>query len=1024
MSMLEKMMYTVSSVLLKSDVSDYINVEIPYDDTTIDMADGSQLTVIRINGMRIYPGETEVSNAIEELATLLKSSSIKQGHRICTVFERDKEYTEREIDDVLNPMRNTAKNLGMNIEDILQERRDIALKNNIYEGNYLAIYTMPSVLGTNVKEVFKNRAERNRENYTKYRAEGAANVFAHIEELEHYHKTHLTSVMRSLSQAELDFDVLHVERAASVMGFMLERSVRSKHWRVRVPNGYAEDDGRRRTYLQRPTQHQEPENMLGAAPYSLADVLPANDHNDTDLDGKRLPPGVRRVGLQYYATMTVKFFPDQKETFNALFHLLGRETPYRIAFYIDGLDSGMLAISQMFRSFITNWADRRHPLAKLAYEEMQEEKAQGAGYARIQGQITTWSSTLKQLQANISQVQASISKWSSAEMMLYTPDPVEAYVSSIVGARINSPAPEHYAPVEDAAMYFPISRPASIWPRGSVQMTTPDNKMFPVSVVSSEMENNTILIIAKQRSGKSVLLNVFDFSLVFHEGLTRLPRMVTIDSAPSSKGKIDMLRQRLPEHLREQVLFYKMSNKKGGDKQNVFDLILGVDAPFPEHREFLNSFIMTMGTSLAAEKIPNGLPELINIGIDTTYERLRDTDDLSGGGAKLYYPGIVPEIDDVLQRILPAEKLPYIEVKNGKTLFTWYEVRDVLYQHRKEALAFKAQKHAVPTMEDFLRVLSTDQEINKMFDEHLIRDAIQNIELMLRELPMINGVSTLDLNNAKIIAMDLKDVTSSTGKTGQRQATLMYLLGIFIGTQLYFIDEDSRHSFNPLFTDYAERVIKECKEDVKRLCIDEYWRTGGLPGINQVVEMIERVGPKFNISMLLSSQNFKDYSDVLIEGAGGYILMGKPNDSTIDKVKNNIGLTGSALSLLKSNKFGTRKGEVFFIFDTAKGRYYQHLFLNVGPKELWSNSTTNADTTFRNYVINELGQEIGYTAMSKEYPGGTIEQALEALNNKRSQRESLATDDEKSTSLAIELAENLVQMYREKIIRGEISASV
>jgi intracellular multiplication protein IcmB len=1021
MSLIEKVIHSISKVLVNPNVSDYISAEMPHSDTVVDMEDSTQMTLIRINGMRIYPGEAEVTAARKNMADLLKSTVSKLGHKIEFVFERDKDYTGREVDDILQGMRNTASRHGMNIDDILEERRTVALRSNVFEATYLAVYTHPTVLGVNCKEAFEEKARRNKELFQEYKAAGAANIFVHLDAIDHHHSTHVKSVSKSLEFSELDFDVLHVEDASSVMGFQLERAVRTKHWRARLPAGFYKADRKRTTYTQRPYESDDAKDMTGAAPYSMSDVLPANDHSDSAPDGTRLPQGIYRVGDQYYTTLTVLFWPDTPDTFESLMQLLGKDTPYRIAWHIDGNKGLMLSINQMFRSFITQWADRRHPMAKAANEQMIEDENNQKAYVRLQGQISTWGSSVKIVQGYITQIQSTFSKWNSAEVMVYTPAPIEAYISGIAGASISSPAPEHYAPVNDCSSMLPLSRPASIWPRGTVPMSTPDGKMFPVSVVSQQMENNTVIVIAKQRSGKSVLLNTFDFSLVFTDGLTRLPRMVTIDSAPSSKGKVEMLRQRLPDHMKDMCIYYKMSNKQGGPKVNVFDLILGCDFPLAEHREFLNSFISTMAVSIASMQSRDSLPELVNATVKETYEMTADISDVSGNKAKLYHPGVEPDVDEELQRLLPAKELEYIKLINGKTRYTWFEARNVLYKHKNERLAYRAQKHAVPTMSEFLRTLSVSHEIHQQFPKDLIEYVKTNIQASMAGLPLINGVSTLDLNNAKVLALDLKDVTAGTGAMGQREATLMYLLGIFIGTQLFFIDKDSRGSFNPLFLEYADRLIDELKEDIKRLSIDEYWKTGGLPGINQVVEMIERVGPKFNISMLLSSQNFGDFSDVIVEGAGGYILMGKPNDSTIDTIKAKVGMTESSIRLLKSNKFGTRKGEVFFIFDTSKGRYYQHLYLNIGTKELWANSTTNVDTTFRAYVTQELGEIVGYQALAEEYPGGSVQDAVDILNKERAERVASSEYDTKQDSIAVELAKELVGRYQEKIRRGQIT---
>lgn len=1014
---ISRILQSISSAVVKRHVADYLMPEVAAEKDVIDLNDGSQMTVFKIAGLQVINGEKEFNDGVTAIEKHLTSTVSRQGYYFISIMERDSDYTPREIDAVLKPMENTSAALGMDISDILEDRRQMLLAKTVYEACYFAVVTTPAARGENVKEMVKERGEKNRQYAGTLKGEFSPNYYVHFDDLDNRHRTNIESLTNSLEAAQVAFEILDVEKSCSVLGFQLERSTRSPSWRARVGRVPDVRDERKNYPMSSGEAHLSDQSYVIQQP--LADALTSLDHVTLDEDGLKLPDGIHRQGNMYYSTLVVKFWPDSITSFQDLFRIIGRELPYRVAYYVDQNTEFTQTVNNAARSIISGWANRKNLIAKEQVETMKDNVANNQRYLRFRGQITTWGKSRKDIERNLQSLQTSLSKWGSCETLIYTPNPIEAFVSSCAGATYNCPAPSHYAPTNDIARLLPFTRPASLWSRGSVQMSTIDGQMWTYNVASDEMENNNILISAAPGSGKSVALNTFDFSLVFQEGMSRLPRILTVDSAPSSRGKIEMLHARLPEHMKDQVKYYRPSNNKSAEKINVLSLQLGLTHPFPEHAEFLEAFICQIAISVSQQTMPPNVPEIVREAILRTYDNLAVIADLTGDKAKLYRPGLFEDIDKIISILAPESLRDYIKMTGGKTRITWYEVRDILFKANHIALAKKAQRAASPTLSDIQKTLLQDSTLIAKWPSDLLNSISANISAAMEDMPMINGMSDIDFESVRILSFDCADFAASSGDRGKRQSALIYSLGIFIGTQAYFYHPDTLSNFQPLYSHYAEKLISECMEDYKRCNVDEFWRTKGMPGVEQIIAMLFRVSRKFKISNLLATQDFSDYSDILIKAASGFIFLGKPKEAEIIDIQTKVGLPASATNLLKSNGFGNKKGEMLFIFDTDKGRYFQHLFLNMGKTELWANSNTNRDVTLRRLISKVFGEKDTYRILVTEFPSGNCEKRIKQMSAERGESVNSGENLDEQESVVADLAKQVIAKYTLKLDSGE-----
>lgn len=1010
-SFLDRLIQSISSGVIKRHVADYIMPEQPFDTNVIDLRDGTQMTIIKVIGMQVIYGEQEFVAGVEQLDKYFKTTIGGPGFYNAVFFERDPDFTERGVDAVLKPMGATARQLGMDISDILADRKKVLMDNTVYESCHMAVFTTGAALQEGAKAAFERRAKAGEQFAKIPRGDFSPNYYGHLDELDTVHENHVQSLVKALEYANVSYDILDAEQASSVLGFQLERDVRSPNWRAKVGKLPGRKDSRKH-YPMMPSQRDlsDPSYLIQMP---ISEALTQNDHVTTDLNGTPLPDGYHRQGRMYYCTLAVKFWPDNITSFQDLFRMVGKDIPYRMAYYIDKNEEMTFTINKMARSVVGSWGNRRNGIAKEQTELMRDNVARNMPHFRFRGQVTTWGKSVIDLNAKVHAVQTSLSKWGSCEAIIYSPNPMEAFASSCVGATYDTPAPSHYAPGADIAQLLPFTRPASLWDFGSAQFITPDAKLWTYKVAAEEMENNNLIAVAKPRSGKSVTLNALDFSLVFQEGMSRLPRILTVDSAPSSKGKIELLHDRLPPHMKNQVRYFRPSNKKNSEKINVLSLPLGLKEPLPEHAEFLEAFITQLSLSVAATEVPENIPEIVREAILLTYGRLSETDNRTGDRARLYVPGVFPEIDELLPAITPADLMADLQVRNGKTQIHWYEVRDILFKANNISLAKQAQMAASPTLPDVVNTLNQSELLIIKWGKETLRKIASAIQSSMESMPMIDGMSNVDFDSVRILSFDCGEFAQAMTQRGARQSTLIYMVALFAGTQQYFYDTGILANFDPLYKQYAELLVAECMEDYKRVNVDEYWRTKGLPGVAAFVQTLFRVGPKFNISNLVATQDLNDCSEALIKSASGFMFLGKPKQSELASIEEHIGLTESALNLLKSNSFGGVPGEMLFIFDTNRGRFYQHLFLKLGRTELWANSSTNRDTTLRRDLITEFGQGLAYKILAHDFPSGNCAHQVNAIKKARGQDIIEDDDDVESPDSAVkELASRIINKYR------------
>ena len=89
--------------------------------------DGSLISLLRLEGSLKHVGVNEYETIVSGLTEKLQSTLSKPGHLMQVVFEYDPESSGTRVDELLQPSRLTAQNLGLSIGPLLENWGD-ALK--------------------------------------------------------------------------------------------------------------------------------------------------------------------------------------------------------------------------------------------------------------------------------------------------------------------------------------------------------------------------------------------------------------------------------------------------------------------------------------------------------------------------------------------------------------------------------------------------------------------------------------------------------------------------------------------------------------------------------------------------------------------------------------------------------------------------------------------------------------------------------------------------------------------------------
>lgn len=959
------------STALKQTTESYCDLETADSQTVLVNHDGSLLSILKIDGIAALAGAEEFTHLVEGLTNTFQAAMGRPGHALQVYFSHDKQNIKNVIRDIYSPAEATERRLGLNLDDLFNERVDYLSQYCAEECVYFVLITRPFNLPADqLKIANKAKLKMIRDQklppfkYTQA-------VYAAIPELRDTHSAYVRSVLNDLDTLGVIVKLLEVHDAVHAIRMTADPDYTGEDWRATLPGDTI------------------PVRELNNFDGDVSDLLwPSLSKQVIPRDAEVLDRRTVQVGDRIYSSTYIDLFPKDVRPFVNLFtRVLPTHVPWRISFLLEseglntiklkGLLSSILSFSSANNRLISDAVNL------LKYININTDEA----VIRLRVIATTWApeGELPLLRRRSSELVKALQGWGSTDVSEMCGDPFAGFTATMLATTLESPAVASVAPLSAIISMLPITRPASPWQTGALLFRSPDGKPWPFQPGSSQQTTWIDLIYARPGSGKSVLSSAQNLALCLSAGLSRLPRIAIIDIGPSSSGLISLLKEALPPSSRHLVAYHRL-RMVPEYSINPFDTQLGCRYPTASERSFLVNFLTLLTTPLGAEKPYDGMPDLAGMVVDELYRSLSDESKPTP-----YAPGVEDLIDGILEEIG--------FVRDSKT--TWWEVTDSLYSAGFVHEAMLSQRYAMPLLADAASICRSSsiedlyEKVTAPTGESLINAFSRMISGSVREYPILSRVTAFDLGDARVVSLDLDEVAKSGGDAADRQTSVMYMLARYVMARHYYLTEESMTNVPEQYALYHRDRIREIRDDPKRIVYDEFHRTSKSAAVRDQVIIDMREGRKWNVQISLLSQSLDDFDPIMVDFATSIYIMDAGPSQAIDKTCKIFGLSETAKVALRNRVHGPRLGGATFLaqFATKSGWSVQLLTLTLGPIELWAFSTTSEDASVRNQLYRQIGPSEARRFLAALFPNGSVTKEISERLNMLKEEVGLIEDE-------------------------------
>lgn len=971
----------IVGAFLQESLADMIRIETMEDDQTIIMKDGSMMSMIALEGALRAPGEEELAEMVERLRIALSPYLSSPGHMIDFSFVRDASSARQKLEKIIDKTERSSRSLGLDISDVLNERRRVLARNMVAETLLITIYTRPDVLS---KEEANEEKERIKKEVAKtpvmVRSANPANA------MDLVHTRHSAMVDAVARSFDLVGQLVHVLDVKSVLqevraGIYPTTAPFKDEWSPRLPE-WSKANGGFKKFVSMP---ETPMEFAGNDFSHLFE--PKFDRQLATEDAIIENSRTVRIGDRLFSSFDMTVPPETLPDFNDMVMDVtakSMELPWRCSLKIEAGGMHSQSLKATFLGIFTFASPTHNRRIKDAIDTLREINGQADTVVKFRMSFSTWSgiSDPDLLRRNTQTLVGAVQRWGNSRADGISGDQLATVISTIPGATMASTAPVAAAPLTHALAMAPIARQASPWDYGSVLYRTDDGKPWPYQPGSSKQTTWVTLMVGTPGSGKSVMMNAINFASAISTSSAGgseplLPKLAMIDIGPSSSGMISLIQEALPAHRRHEAVFRKLKMNRD-NAINVFDTQLGMRMPTANERQFLINFLsLICGSGIDAPS--NAMRGLITACVDRVYFDFADSQT-----PRRFMRNEETSIDLILDELGFEESFET----------AWWEIVDFLMENGKIHEASVAQRHAVPTLADLVTASQSDQvaslyeNANDSETSQPIMNSFQRmISEVVRDYPILSTHTQFSVGSARIVALDLMDVTvGGASVSAKKQTALMYMLARQVLTRDFFIDEAeflSAEKTGSLPDIYLEHHVKRARENLqlpKLICMDEFHRTGRIEMITEQVLQDAREGRKFNIDIKIASQLIEDYPPSIIEVATTLVVCNAGSENSIDVMDKQFRLTEGEKHILRYHLTGpTSKGAPIWVMMKLKkeGSVRQKLNLTLGPAELWAFSTTAEDVSLRSRLYESLGPRLTRRILARRFPGGSAKPEIE-----------------------------------------------
>lgn len=1018
---------TITSAL-KTNVDDYCEIEVTEGKYNIVFKDGTLMTILRYDGLLSVVPYSTVDAMCDEMDDRLKQFMNKSGHKLGFVFRRDLDANSS-IARIERAKRITAENLSLDVADVIEEEAQLYGGRVYDEECYVALITMPSVLD---KVELSTNAEY-KAKLVAPRMATAQNLIAPIPVLRSRHSSFVEAFLSVISKKQYyaRAEKIEVDEALAVVRHQFAPDYSSTKWRPVTVNNL-------KAMPLRWLRSNHPEDMSHILPPELSSQIMSHSVEVLGRESK-LPSNTVVCAGRIYSYTMMNIPPTSPTYFNELFSRFHQQSstdskgnirsmPYSVCFMLSGDGMAQAGLKAAMVSLIAKIPPQTNENVRLAIDSLRRIKNQDGCIVGIQMSAMTWADDnehgREELFRRKTRLIDAVETWGDIGLIEKAGDPVQAWMSNILGASKNHHGPKGAAPFNQALKMLPLTRPANPFPNGSLMMMSTDGKLMPIEKFSPEQTTWVSVLTGIPGSGKSVQLNNELFEACLMPGLQRLPYICIIDVGISSRGLIEMLQQALPSDKQHLAVSRRLQN----DIHNVinpFDVKVGLRSPLPTERAQISSFISAMVTPEELSTPEAGTTDFIGFLIGKLYDFVDDNTEK--GQPKSYELGDNAELDEFLVEhdvinFLTDDVTGEVDFSTPEKI-TYYELVERL--HKLGSYAYRARdlahRYAMPTLPDLASVLKDPEILDDYSDLTRINAATVKtaINQAVANYPAFSRATNFDVDTARVIALDLNDVINPSNP---KQTSLFYQAAMMVGLKQYSLKKEDMIYIPPLFRSYYTQLLRDVSDDRKILAFDEMHNARGITILMNQVSKTAREARKWNMELLLASQYVTDFEE-LLPATTRLSLCSEPTGDEKDLLRKVFNLNDTQIYEMENIKLD-RNGLTFFNYVRGRDAVFTSLLrLVVGPKRLWSLTTDSDDRLLKGYVMERTSREIGIAALAWRFPGGSAKKYINQLKmNSDAEAQERGEDikegdDSRGRTIVSRLAASLVEAFDEEMAR-------
>lgn len=974
--------------ILKESMADLIRVETMEDDETLLLKDGTMLSMMVLHGSIRQPGERQLSEMIEQIRIMLSAYFTHPGHAIEVNFMRDAAAARRHLERVVGRSKRAAHNLDLDLDDVLDERVANLSAKMVAETCIISIYTRTTSLSK--EEAAEDVAALGKRMNGFPSMEGGQVPGKGLDTIVNRHHSLVEAFAGAMRQAGQLVKVLNVMESLQEIraGLYPETYPFKDEWLPNLPSWAKADiyDGKIAPGKRALTMAPETPAQLSWTDYGNLGV-PTFDHQLATRDSVKENNRTIRIGDMAFQAFDMTLAPEVLPDFNSLVSDItakGHDIPWRASMRVESGGVQAQALKMMYLSIFTFASPTVNKRIREALQINQEIHGKEDTVVRFRMSISTWApfTNPDQLRRNAQIINGAMKRWGNAGVDGLSGDTLATVLSTCPGVTTGSTAPVASGPMRDVLAMLPLARQASPWENGAVLFRTPSGKPWAYQPGSSLQTTWITLLVGTPGSGKSVAMNAINFASAITPNAAGgenavLPRMAIIDIGRSVEGTISLLREALPAKRSHEVVFQRL--KMDRDYAiNIFDTQPGMRFPMSGELNFQNNFV-TLVCGDGETPPSSSMRGLISASIQRAYE-----DKMDHRNPNRYMRGDQVTVDRALDEL-------DFELSNDTI---WWEVVDFLNAKGRFYEADIAQRQAVPVLDDIVSASQVDQiaSIYQGVEDPISRQPVLSafqrvISEVTREFPILSSYTRYSIGSARIVAMDLMDVTGrGTGPSAKKQTAMMYMLARQVMTRDFFIDPEEvelQVSRGYLPDSYLERHLETARRNIqvpKIIGMDEFHRTGNLPAIIDQVMQDAREGRKFNIDIKIASQLIEDFPPAIVNVASSIIVCNAGSENSINYMDDMFRLTDNERAIIRHNLKGPgSKGAPLWVMFKIKelGVVRQELLLTLGPAELWAFSTTAEDVALRSALYSVIGPKAARRVLATRFPSGSAKKEIE-----------------------------------------------